>query len=127
MNNWLDVSVRWGARITGLLLVGLVALITVGEGGPPNIMAQPLLVQVEFAAMFTMLAGFLVGWRWEGVGGVTAVVGFLVFLASEMIGNGTLPGGAIPLFVVPGILLLISHGLTCISRKPQDGRLQPMS
>ena len=120
MNRWIGASVRWAARISGLLLVGLVLLIAIGEGGPPNILAQPLPVQIEFAAMFLMLVAFLVGWRWEAVGGVAAIAGFLLFLATELVVNGKPPGGAISLFAIPGVLLLISSGLGVASRKPAD-------
>jgi hypothetical protein len=53
---------RWAARITGFLLVGLVVLMMIGEGGPPNILTQPPPVQVESVGMLLMLAGFLLGW-----------------------------------------------------------------
>ncbi len=32
MIRWITVVVRWTARITGLLLVGLVVLMAIGEG-----------------------------------------------------------------------------------------------
>jgi len=117
MSQWLCFSVRWAARITGLLLIGLVLLIAIGEGGPPNILAQPLPVQIEFVAMFLMLAGFLIGWRWEAVGGISALAGFLLFLEAELFVNGKPPGGAIPLFAVPSVLLLLSFGLGVLSRR----------
>jgi hypothetical protein len=104
------IVLRWVARITGLLLVGMVVLFVVGEG-PPNIFRQPPSVTVEFAGTGLMLAGFLAGWRWEAIGGITAVAGFAVFIATELIVNRHLPGGAIWLFVVPGLLLLASSGL----------------
>jgi len=119
MPHWLGLSVRWAARISGLLLVGLVTLIMVGEGGPPNFLAQPLPVQLEFVGIFLIMAGFLVGWRWEAVGGVAAVVGFLAFLGTELVVNGKPPGGAIPLFLIPAILLLISYALNATGWPPR--------
>ena len=82
-----------------------------GQPGPPDFLRRPVPVQIEFAGMFLMLVGFLVGWRWEAVGGVMAVAGFSLFLGTEMVVNGKSPGGSIPLFVVPGVLLLVSAGL----------------
>ena len=67
--------------------------------------------------MLPMLIGFLVGWRWEAVGGVMAVADFALFLGTEMVVNGKPLGGAIPLFVVPGVLLLVSAGLETAQRK----------
>jgi len=110
MAPWLHLGFRWAARITGLLLVGMVLLFVIGEG-PPNPFRQPIPVQVEFFGLFLVLAGCLAGWRWEGVGGVIIVAGFLAFLVTELIANGRPPGGAIPLFVVPGVLNLLSWGL----------------
>ena len=52
--------------------------------------------------MILMLAGFLAGWRWEAAGGLLALIGFAVFAAVEVVVNRKPPGGAIPLFVVPG-------------------------
>jgi hypothetical protein len=49
--------VHWSARIASLLLFGLVIVIMIGEGGPPNILLQPTPVQLEFAALGLMLLG----------------------------------------------------------------------
>jgi hypothetical protein len=108
--------VRWSARITSLMLVALVLVFMVGEG-PPNPFKQPSSVQVEFLGMALMLAGFLLGWRWEAMGGIMAVVGFAAFFATELVVNGRPPGGAIPLFVVPGVLFLVSYGLAAMGRR----------
>jgi hypothetical protein len=111
------VAVRWTARLSGLLLLALVVVFAIGEGGPPNVLDQPRPVQLQFAGMFLMLAGFLIGWRWEAAGGITAVAGFALFLAIEIATNGGPPGGAIPLFLIPGVLLLISTGLAYTLRR----------
>jgi hypothetical protein len=117
MARWLLLVLRWLARITGLILVGLVLLFVVGEG-PPNPVWQPFSVQLEFLAMFLMLAGFLLGWRWEAAGGILAVVGFAIFFATEMVVNGRPPGRAMPLFAIPGVLFLASYGMTALVRRP---------
>jgi len=108
---WSSWVIRWAARISGLLLVALVAVFLVGEGGPPNILRQPGPVQLEFLAICLMLTGFLLGWPWEALGGGLAVGGFALFFGTELAVNGKPPAGAIPLFAVPGVLLLVSHGL----------------
>ena len=64
-----------------------------------------------------MLVGFLAGWRWEAGGGVMAVAGFTLFLGTELAVNGKPPGGAFPLFLIPGVLLLISAGGEAALRK----------
>ena len=52
-----------------------------------------------------------------------SIFGFGVFLATEMVVNGKPPGGAIPLFLIPGVLFLISFGLRKALRIP--GRARP--
>ncbi len=109
--HWISLSVRWAGRVTGLLLAALVVAVAVGEGGPPNVLRQPPAVRLEFLAMFLMLTGFLVGWRRELLGGGLAVGGFVLFFGTEIVANGKPPGGAMLLFVIPGVLLLLSYTL----------------
>ena len=111
MKSWLAITIRWGARVTALMLAGLVFALAVGHGGPPNIFRQPPPVQFEFMAMSLMIFGFLIGWRWELWGGMLALTGFVLFFATEFLVNGQPPGGAIPLFAVPSILLILSSWL----------------
>lgn len=119
MARWLLLVLRWLARITGLILAGLVLLFVVGEG-PPNPVRQPFSVQLEFLAMFLMLAGFLLGWRWEAAGGIMVVVGFAIFFATEMVVNGRPPGRAIPLFAIPGVLFLATAGVAALGRSQRN-------
>ena len=121
MDRWSLLVLRWLARITGLILAGLVLLFVVGEG-PPNPVRQPFSVQLEFLAMFLMLAGFLLGWRWEAVGGIVAVAGFAIFFATEMVVNGRPPGRAIPLFAIPGLLFFASYGMAALVRRPTTSK-----
>lgn len=118
-NQWLPLGLRWTARVTGLALSGLVAMFVVGHGGLPNLLGQPVPVQIEFAGMFMMLAGFVAAWRWETFGGILATCGFASFFATEMVTNGTPPGGLIPFFAIPGVLLLVSRAMTSPSKCPQ--------
>lgn len=120
MATWIVHGLRWSARVSGLLLVGMVLLFLVGEG-PPNPFQQPPAVQVEFLGMILMVSGFITGWRWEAAGGLMAVIGFALFAATEWIVHAKLPHGALPLFAVPGILYLLSYGagkVKCRSNSP---------
>jgi hypothetical protein len=100
--------VRWAARVTGLLLIGLVVVIAIGEGGPPDVFRQPSPVQLEFAALGLMLLGLVVGWVREGLGGLLVLLGLAAFNAVELAVNGRPARGAFPLFAVPGVLFLLS-------------------
>ncbi len=106
-----SVGIRWAARISGLALAVMATLFLFGEGFP-NVFVQPTEVVLEFLALGMMLAGFLLGWRWEAIGGGLALLGFSLFCGVELIVNGAFPGGAIPLFAIPGILLLISYAVS---------------
>lgn len=115
----LTVSVRWMARVTGLLLIGMVMLFAIGEG-IPSLTGHPPAVQVELIAMGLMLVGFALGWHWEAAGGGLALGGFLTFCGAELVTNGKLPGGAIPLLVIPGVLFLISYWLKSQAKDAQE-------
>ena len=69
---------RWIARIMGTLLLLLIVTVAIGEG-LPNTLAQPLDVNLLFAAMLTMIVGLIVAWKWEGVGGLLILGGFAFF------------------------------------------------
>jgi hypothetical protein len=98
----------WAARVTSLLLFGLVVAITVGEGGPPNFFGQPRPVQLESIALGLMLLGLVAGWVREGLGGLLVLLGLAAFNAVELVVNDRPALGAFPLFAVPGVLFLVS-------------------
>jgi hypothetical protein len=100
--------VRWIARAAAALLIGFLALFMVGNGGLPNVLTQPGPVQLESLGLVTIVVGAVLGWWREIVGGALSLVGFVLFCAVELAVNGSLPGGAIPLFCIPGIALIVS-------------------
>ncbi len=111
-NHWLPLSLRWTARVTGLTLFAFITIFALGYGGLPNLVHQPVPVQIEFAGMFMMLAGCLAAWHWETFGGVLATCGFAAFFATEMVTNGNPLGGMIPRFAIPGVLFLVSRAIS---------------
>ena len=100
--------VRWSARVTSLLLFGLVIVMVIGLGGPPNIFRQPTPVQLELTALGLMLLGLVIGWVREGLGGLLVLLGLAAFNGVELAVNGQPARGAFPLFAVPGALFLVS-------------------
>jgi len=98
--------VRWIARIMGLLIVGLFLLFMMGEGLNPlrlNGIELPM-----SGALFLALAGMLLLWWWELLGGVMAVAGMIAFYSINFVASGRLPGGPVfPLCFVPGVLGLV--------------------
>jgi hypothetical protein len=114
--------VHWSARATSLLLFGLVSVIVIGHGGPPNIFRQPTPVQLELAALGLMLLGLIVGWVREAPGGLLVLFGLAVINTVELAVNGRPALGAFPLFAVPGVLLLLSALLRRRDRQLSAGR-----
>ena len=94
------VGLRWTARIYGGLLAVSILAIAIGEG-PPNPFTQPLPVAIELFGMLVMLAGCIVGWKWQGVGALLIIVGISAF---HVIEKRILLMGAFPLFDIAGIL-----------------------
>jgi hypothetical protein len=111
----LTLALRWAGRALGLAGFAfvawfLVAHLLAGEGPNPFRMSpRELALAVTF---FTAVAGMVVGWRWETLGGVMIVDGMLLFLLLELAARGSLPGGwvlwTLPL---PGVLYLAAAGL----------------
>ena len=102
---------RLGARVVGTGLALLVGAIAIGHGRLPNLLEAPPPVAIEFAALATMVAGSLIGWRNEQLGGWMVIAGWFTFASTELAVNGSLPGATILLFGVPGVLYLLSHTL----------------
>ena len=87
-------SVRWTARILGGILAALLLYLVVGHAlspeGLPNPFTQPPGVRLEFLGLFAIWVGLILGWRWEGFGGLVALAGATVFHVVE--GKLWLPG-----------------------------------
>jgi hypothetical protein len=102
---------RWTARIVGTLLVGLVLLFALGEG----VRIQDFnAVTGSMAVVFLVaLAGMVVLWRWELVGGVMVLIGMGGFYAINFMSSVDLPGGwVLPVCFLPGLLALVSWAVS---------------
>ena len=114
-------AARWGARILGALLVGLVLLFLIGEGLPP-LSSLGLPVSLMFLAKLLCLTGFVMLWRWELPGGLLALLGITAFYGLNYAASGRFPGGWVfPLFFVPGILA-VTAGLLARRCHPLQAR-----
>jgi hypothetical protein len=92
--------VRWSARTIALILAAFVLLFIVGEGPPPLYVLAPWLV---------VLAGFALGWRYEALGGVLILAGFIWFNVAELRATGhLLRFGAFHLLLIPAVLFLVA-------------------
>ena len=69
---------RWTARILGTLFVSLILVFAVGEGVPhPSMLTAR--DKLMFLALGVMLTGLVLAWKWAGIGGLLALVGYLLF------------------------------------------------
>jgi len=71
---------RWAARTIGIAIVCLIAVLVIGEGGP-NPFTMSLRESLLGLTLLTMALGLLVGWKWEGIGGLLIFGGFAWFAA----------------------------------------------
>ena len=101
---------RWTGRILGLAIVALVAWFSIahviaGEGPNPFAMSAS-----ELGLAVTLLgavAGMMIGWRREQVGGILIVGSMILFFAIDRFATGSWPRGwVLSSFLVPGILYL---------------------
>lgn len=95
--------VRWTARTLGTLVLGLLVVLAIGEG-VPNPCTQPLSVNLLSLGLLTMVAGLLVAWRWEGIGG-SLILGGLAFFVS--VNHGIRPNAVFGTFFLVGVLYLL--------------------
>lgn len=97
---------RWTARIIGTLFVLSIVFIAIGES-MPNPFTQPMWAQIIFLALTLIMIGILIGWRWELLGGVISLSGFLLGIAPLNNSPRGLSGFYIAL-AIPGSLYVAS-------------------
>jgi len=82
--NLLATIFRWIARVIGIVLVGLMLILAIGEG-VPNLFTQPFLIQLGFLALALVVSGILLAWRWEFLGGIMSLAGWVLFILAERV------------------------------------------
>jgi hypothetical protein len=103
--------VRWTARALAVVVVGFVSLTLIGEGGfnPFRLTAGDAALMLCF---WTAVAGLVVAWWSESVGGALTVGGMLLFYAVHWSVSGQFPRGwYFGLIALPGLLFLFSAAL----------------
>lgn len=108
---------KWIARITGTLLVVFTLTMVIGEyiegqhrQPVPPTSFTPLILTIFIVWGFA-LAGLILAWWNEGLGGIISLAGFmLVYILNLFNKEASLRGGAITIFLIfsiPSILYLI--------------------
>jgi hypothetical protein len=100
------VGLRWAARALGVMVIGTAALFLLGEGGVSLMRLTPR-EGILMVLFLTALAGMVVGWRHEALGGALTVGSLALFYVLEWSFRGRVPtGGALALVALPGLLFL---------------------
>ncbi|MCP3681850.1 MAG: hypothetical protein GY861_04095 [bacterium] len=72
--------IRWTARILGTVIIAFSLLFFIGgvieNGGLPKTDFSHGVISILF---ILSLIGYLIAWRWEGIGGIGAAICFLLF------------------------------------------------
>jgi serine/threonine protein kinase len=118
----LHLLFRWSARILGTLWALLVFVFIIGEGSPP-LGKQPSSVQWEFAAMGLWFAGFILGWRFEGLAALLILLASAIFHGIE----ARFPlGWALELPSIIGLMYATAWVLTPRNNASNSGSAHPM-
>jgi hypothetical protein len=105
---YLEIAVRWTARLLTAALVGLVLVTFIGVGGF-NPLKLTTVEAVQMSLFFAAGLGMTAGWRWELVGGTIATAAILSFLAVEFAVTSSFPKQlTFQLMLLPGFLFLLS-------------------
>ena len=104
---YIDLALRWTARVVGSFTVALFTIFVAGEGLHPSLLTRTEMV--IFVALFVTLAGLVVAWNHEGLGGAMSVSGLIAFYLLNFAASGRWPRGVIiPMMFIPGLLFLAS-------------------
>jgi hypothetical protein len=70
---WRLKIIRWIARVLATVLATLLFLLSIGQGfNPAKMTIEEALMIMGFLAAWL---GFIVGWKWEGIGGAMVIGG----------------------------------------------------
>lgn len=113
-------TVRLIAKIWSLLSIVFVLTIFIGEALSEN---GPMPSAQEWVGLAFFPIGVMIGlvlaWRWEGIGGLIAVLSLIAFYIWDFARRGSLAGGPYFLLVAaPGFLFLICWAWS--HRKPEN-------
>ena len=108
-SRWYSVVFRWTARLTGLAFVGLIVSLWIGEGSP-NLAKDTPTQLLQYLLFVTIPLGFLLAWKWEGLGGIISLMALVGIYVGEFLTRGRFPGGWVfPTLAVPAILFVICY------------------
>jgi len=102
-NRLITIGIRMVARFLGSILFLMIIMFAIGEG-LPNPLTLSLKEGTTFFTFVVMLSGLVIAWKWEGIGGLTVLCGYILFL---IINPHSMALGVITMFPVTGLLFLL--------------------
>lgn len=75
----IDIAIRWSARIIGLILIIILGAVYIKEGRELKLAELRLPEEAMTISFFVALLGLLIGWVWEGLGGMLTIAGLVTF------------------------------------------------
>ncbi|MEE9554127.1 MAG: hypothetical protein V3W18_07480 [candidate division Zixibacteria bacterium] len=96
-------SLRATARFLGSVLFLMIIMFAFGEG-IPNPFALSFAEAITFFSFVIMLGGLIAAWRYEGIGGLIVLVGYLIFAIAN---PGSVMIDMVSIFPLTGLLFLI--------------------
>jgi hypothetical protein len=106
-HDWLASTLRWLARSVSIFALGMATALILGLVLTPSPLEA--LEWVQFSLTTAVCLGLVLGWWWEGTGGLVVVAGLMVLNAVNVIAQGTFPEAwTLALMSVPGLFFLLT-------------------
>ena len=102
-----SVLLRWCGRAASIVLLAgwaIMFAVEVGRSGIPSSEPFP-----QAAALAIVCAGYIVGWRYEFIGGMLAILGTVAFFMAVALPMQFLPQPDAVMFAVPGVCYLLAR------------------
>lgn len=100
-------SIKWIARVSGIISIIVLLLFIVSEGNISNCISLSEIILFAFFP-FGIILGMLWGWKNELIGGVITIGCLFAFYFSHFLYENSFPKGeAFILFALPGFLFLL--------------------
>ncbi len=96
------IALRATARFLGSVLFLMIIMFAVGEG-IPNPFALGFSETITFFSFVIMLAGLIIAWKLEGIGGLIVLGGYLMF---AVVNPGSVSMNVVFIFPLTGILFI---------------------
>ena len=118
-------TVRWTARISSILIIGVFLLMFFGEGFNPT-KVNPIDWIILLFGPFGFVLGMIIGWWKEGLGGAITII---CYFGAMIVGDYNASGaGYVAVCAMPGFLFLFAWFLSnpaMMSKDKSDSEENP--